>query len=97
MRDLETDNEPETEAGYADQGITDDIYHIFPSFLSLPLEFVNNRDNRVSVGTFFRDNHEPPGVMHDQELVPENHPDSERDYPDTNQNVRERVRHSASH
>jgi len=30
MRYLETDNEPETEAGYADQCVTRNIYHIFP-------------------------------------------------------------------
>jgi hypothetical protein len=32
MRYLETDNEPETEAGQADHGITDDIHHIIPPF-----------------------------------------------------------------
>jgi hypothetical protein len=32
MRNLETDDQPETEAGDADQRVTDNIYHMIPSF-----------------------------------------------------------------
>jgi hypothetical protein len=85
MGQLETDNKSEAEAGDADKGITDDVNHANPP-LGLPREFINDRNHGISIRTLFCYYHKPPGIIHNQELVSEDHPNGKGDDPDPNVN-----------
>jgi hypothetical protein len=82
---LETDNKSEAEAGDADKGITDDVNHANPP-LSLPREFIDDRNHGIGIRTLLCYYHKPPCIIHNQELVSEDHPDSKCDDPDPNVN-----------
>jgi hypothetical protein len=98
MRNLEADNEPEAEAGYADECVTDNVDHGYPP-LCLLFQFIHERDYRVGVRAFLCQTNEPVGIIHNQQLVSGDNPDSKGDNPDTNidQQICEHISHSASY
>jgi hypothetical protein len=98
MRHLETDNKPETEAGYTDEGVTDNVDHDAPP-LCLLFQFIDQRNHRIVIRAFLGKDNEPFRVIHNQQLVPEDDPDGERKDPDTNidQQICEHISHNASY
>jgi hypothetical protein len=98
MRHLETYDESKAETDDTYKGITYDIDHLFTSLLSLPGEFVNDRDQGISIGTLSGNLQEPSGIIHIQNLVTEEHAYGKCDNPDTciNQKISEQICQSAS-
>jgi hypothetical protein len=96
--DLEADDQPEAEAGDADERVTDNVDH-FSSLLSgLPLKFIDNGDHGIGIKALFCQHHETLGIIHDEELVAKDHTDGKGDDPDAyvNQKVGEQISHSTS-
>ena len=98
MGNLEADDQPKAEAGNGNQGVTDNVDHSFPP-LCLLLQFIHERDDRIGIRAFFGKGYKTLRVIHDKQLVTEDHPDGKGDDPDSNidQQIGEQVSHSASH